>query len=372
MADSSPKRSLRQVFQEEWRQLWTISSSTRPWQMALAAACATGIPLVVGAYFNVLSFGLFASLGGLCFVYAPNTELYHRMAVLMACAFGMTACYTLGLLTFYVPGLMVPVLTGMTIVVTMIQRYYNLGPPGTLFFVMPAMIGAYTMRPELNIFTAVGVFSAGTTLAVAIAFMYSLYAISRGPVDKASGVIRNFNYVIVEPVCIGLTVGASLGVAHILQLPRPYWVPISCIAVMQVATFRDVWRRQLHRIIGTAFGVGVGIAVLTLNMDVWGVALTMFGLFFVIEYLIPRNYALAVIFITPMTILLAESASLHLGAAHSVAWIRLIDTVVGSLMGLLGAALMHHPATRSMMVTTLRRVVRRPWIRSELEPPSPR
>lgn len=360
MSDRSSANRLAATVTEEWHHLRTMSASARPWQMALASACATGLPLLVGAYTDRLSFGLFASLGGLCFVYAPNTELYHRMAVLMACAFGMTACYTLGLLTFYVPVLMVPVLTIMTIVVTMIQRYYALGPPGTLFFVMPAAIGAYTMRPELNPFTAVGVFSAGTTLAVAIAFFYSLYAIPRWGVEKPRSVVPNFDYVIVEPVFLGLTVGASLAVAHALQLPRPYWVPISCIAVMQVATLRDVWRRQLHRIIGTALGVLVALFVLSLKLSIWATAFTMFGLFFVIEYLIPRNYALAMMFITPMTILLVEFASHHMGTVQSVAWIRLLDTVVGSVMGLLGAALMHHPTVRSMMVGALRRVVRKP------------
>lgn len=367
MSKASPLGTLRDALQREWRSLWLYKKGAKPWHMAFAAASATGLPLLLGAYFGVMHFGLFASLGGLCFVYAPNTELYHRMAVLMACAFGMTACYTLGALSYLVPWAVVPLLTVMTIVVTMIQRYYNLGPPGTLFFVMPAMIAAYTMSPAIHLFTAVGVFSAGTTLAVAIAFAYSLYAIPRGEVESPARVVRNFNYVIVEPVFLGLTVGASLAVATLLQLPRPYWVPISCIAVMQVATFRDVWRRQLHRIIGTLFGVFIGLALLQLPLNIWGVALMMFTLFFAIEYLIPRNYALAVVFITPMTLLLVESVTRHAGIVPNAAWIRLLDTVVGSLMGLLGAAFMHHPRTRSAMVTALRRVVRRANVRAQEE-----
>ena len=77
--------------------------------MPFAAALATGLPLCVGAWFDRLDYGLVSSLGGLVFLYLPATPLSHRMVTLMACAFGMLACYTLGLMSHFWPWTMVPV-----------------------------------------------------------------------------------------------------------------------------------------------------------------------------------------------------------------------------------------------------------------------
>jgi len=81
--------------------LTTVHASDRPWQMPLAAALASGLPLMVGAWFNRLDYGLASSLGGLVFLYVPRTALHHRMVTLMACAFGMSACYALGLMSHF-------------------------------------------------------------------------------------------------------------------------------------------------------------------------------------------------------------------------------------------------------------------------------
>lgn len=349
--------SIGRAFRDEWRHMTRYTPGARPWHMAFAAALATGLPLIIGAAMGQLSAGLFASLGGLCFVYMPNTELYHRMAVVMVCAFGMTACYTIGVLLHAAPVWMIPSLALMTAVVTMIQRFYAVGPPGSLFFVMPATIGAFTMPIGAPIFEAVGVFSAGTTLAVTVAFFYSIYVIPRSTVQPTPTSVRNFDFVLVEPVFIGLTAASSLLIAHLLELPRPYWVPVSCIAVMQAATLRDVWRKQISRIAGTIIGVLGALLLVLVPMSDWTAALTILTLLFVIEFLIPRNYALAVIFITPMTILLAETVTAQSAGGSTMVWARLLDTVIGSLVGFLGAALMHHPTSRGALVTLMHRLV---------------
>lgn len=132
------------LLREEWRQLTTVKPSDRPWQMPFAAALASGLPLLVGAYFDRMDYGLISSLGGLVFLYLPETALYHRMMSLMACAFAMTASYMLGVMSHLLPPVMMVVLTFIAILVTMVCRFYRVGIPGSLFFVMAASIGAYS------------------------------------------------------------------------------------------------------------------------------------------------------------------------------------------------------------------------------------
>jgi uncharacterized membrane protein YccC len=143
----------------------------------------------------------------------------------------------------------------------------------------------------------------------------------------------------------------------LLQLERPYWVPVSCLAVIQGVSFRAVWSRQVQRIAGTALGLLLFWGLAALPLDAWRVGLLITTLSFVIETLVVRHYGLAVVFITPLSILLAEAA--HLSSTHPQALMqaRLVDTVLGCVMGLAGGACLHSDAVRGRVTAVLRRVV---------------
>jgi hypothetical protein len=246
----------RDLAAAEWVHLSRVNTSERPLEMPLAAAAASGLPIFIGASYGELGHGLVASLGGLVFLYLPTTQLAHRMAWLMACAFGLVASYTLGVLCHLYPSLTLPMLTLITIVVTMVCRFYAVPPPGSLFFVMAAAIGAYTPTQGLAAVLQVGLLAMGCVLGVAVAFVYSLHVLRTAGPSPPAMPVRNFDFVIVDSVVIGCFVGLALGLAQLLQLPRPYWVPVSCLAVIQGASLRAVWIRQFHRIAGTGIGPG--------------------------------------------------------------------------------------------------------------------
>ena len=116
------QNTFRSLARRELQHLATIHPSDRRWQMPFCAALASGLPLLIGASFGHLEFGLVSSMGGLVSLYTPDTPLSHRMVTLMACAFGMSACYALGVMSHFVPVLLVPVLTFIAIVVSMVCR----------------------------------------------------------------------------------------------------------------------------------------------------------------------------------------------------------------------------------------------------------
>src|SRR5690606_26561981 len=103
---------------------------------------------------------------------------------------------------------------------------------------------------------------------------------------------------------IGIFVGISLMLAQFLQLERPYWVPVSCLAVIQGASLRAAWNRQVHRIAGTSVGLLVAWGLLALPLDKWSIALVVTALAFIIEVMVVRHYGIAAVFITPLTIFL--------------------------------------------------------------------
>ena len=54
MKTRSPLQRVADLLRAEWRHLTTFTPSTRRWQMAFAAALASGLPLMVGAWFGHL------------------------------------------------------------------------------------------------------------------------------------------------------------------------------------------------------------------------------------------------------------------------------------------------------------------------------
>jgi len=323
--------------------------------MPFAAALSTGLPLLAGVYFDHLDYGLISSLAGLVFLHMPATPLYHRMVSLMACAFAMTASYALGVTSHLYPPAMMPVLTFTAILVTMACRFYNLGPPGSLFCIMAASIGAYAPGDFMQVPLKVGIYFLGSLQACLIAFIYSIHILRSRPAAPVTPLPPpSFDFVVFDSIIIGLFVGASLALAQALHMDNAYWVPVSCLAVVQGMSLRAVWTRQLHRIVGTGIGLGLAGALLMLPLDQWSIALVMMLLTFIIESAIVRHYGFAVVFITPLTILLAEAATMGRGSPALLMQARFFDTLLGCLVGLLGGICLHSPRLRQSVGRRLR------------------
>jgi uncharacterized membrane protein YccC len=342
----------------ELRHLATINASDRRWQMPFCAALAMGLPLLIGAYFERLDYGLVSSLGGLVFLYSPNTVLSHRMVSLMAAAFGLSACYALGVMSHFFPLLLVPVLTFIAILVSMVCRVYAVEPPGSLFFIMAAAIGAYSPIEVLQVPLYVGLLTMGCLLACLIAFFYSIYILRLQPPQPVTPLPPvTFDFVIFDSIIIGLFVGISLALAQALHLERAYWVPMSCLAVIQGVSLRAVWNKQVHRIAGTGLGLLLAWGLLALPLDKWSISLMMMLLAFLIETLVVRHYGLAVIFITPLTIFLAEAAQLENDSLNTMLQARLLDTVLGSVVGLVGGVCLYNPHIRKILSRQIYRLL---------------
>ncbi len=343
-----------------WRDLTRVNASDRRWEMPLAAALSSGLPLMVGAYFGRMDYGLMSSLGGMVFLSLPNSSLQHRMMMLLAASFGMVACYAVGALTQFWPAAMIAALTLIAMVVNMVCRCYRLGPPGSLFFIMATAIAAYTPGRIEDVPLRVGMVALGSLVACLVAFAYSLHMTRVAPPPPETELPKpTFDFVVYDSVIIGLFVGISLLVAELLQLQRPYWVPVSCLAIIQGASLRAAWSRQMHRILGTAVGLCVAWVLLALPLNVWTLSLVMMALSFGIETLVVRHYASAVVLITPLTIFLAEA--LHLGQGYPAAVIeaRFLDTVIGAFIGALGAVLLHNQRIRPLLSRWMRAVLPR-------------
>lgn len=140
----------------------------------------------------------------------------------------------------------------------------------------------------------------------------------------------------------GIVMAVSLGVAFLLKIENPYWIPISCLAVMQGRTTRHIWMRGAQRITGTLFGLGLTWLIVLGNPTPLFMVIAITLLQTIVEFLIVRNYGVAVIFITILTVFLSESGKELTADTNAIFLARMIDIFIGSIIGIIGGWILYH------------------------------
>lgn len=359
MSESGPQmnRNLGGLLKREASEILASRQSDRPWQLPFTIALAASLPMAIGAMMGQMAQAALASIGAMTIVYLPRTRLDLRMASLMAVSCAMIACYVLGQASQMVPAMRVPMIVLVALLVSMGCRYYRIGPPGPLFFTMAAAIGAYAPTAVAEIPHHIGIFALGSLSAVSIAFVYSIHILRRRePLPPEQPPEDILGDVVTTSVILAAFVGLSLAAAEALSFDKPYWVPVSCIAVMQGVNLRTVWNRQVQRIIGTVAGLVIAWFQFSYATSPWHFVLAIFVLTFMVETIIVRNYALATIFITPLAISLAEASITGLNSPTPLIIARLADTVLGAVLGMIGGVFIHNAAFRKILRRNLARL----------------
>ena len=348
------------LLRTELKALLAVNRSDRRWDMPLIAALASGIPLLIGVYFGRFDYGLIATLGGLVFLYLPPTPVWHKMIIMMTVSFGMILCFTAGLLSQFLIVFSPLVIGVMALVVTFVTRYYGIGPPGSIFLVMVGAMPIYLPIELAQLPTYVGLLTLGCVLSCLLAFLYGMATIhvaKRAPKNSEPALIHAhaLDELVIDAIIVGVFTGLSLWLAQSLGMLRPYWVPISCLAIVQGMNFQAIWHKQVHRIIGTFLGLVLAWCLLKISFQPWQMAIMMMALTFTIEMVVVRHYTTAAIFFTPLTIFLAEAGSHGLIPVNSLISARFWDTVLGSVFGCVAGLCLFHQPIRSWLMGVIKR-----------------
>lgn len=153
---------------------------------------------------------------------------------------------------------------------------------------------------------------------------------------------KNIYVNITESIIYGAVVGIALLVAILLELENPYWVPTSCMAVMQGVTTKHIWTRAAQRVLGTFVGLGLTWFVLQLHMTALSICISILLLQIIVEFLVVRNYGIAVVFISMLTIFLAEPNISLIGDADQLISTRFFDILIGSSIGAFGGWMLYN------------------------------
>ncbi|BDH56341.1 FUSC family protein [Tsukamurella sp. PLM1] len=157
---------------------------------------------------------------------------------------------------------------------------------------------------------------------------------------------------------VGIACAIAGAVSIAFGFERPQWAAISALVVLQTGTDRVHGTvRALHRFLGTAVGLVLFAGLHALAPTGYALVALICVLQFCIEILIVRNYAAAVVAITPVA-LLASGAAATGAAAVDAMRERLLETVVGVLVALVVMFLTFPKAHRRTFTWTEARMTR--------------
>lgn len=173
----------------------------------------------------------------------------------------------------------------------------------------------------------------GDLKAITNPYNYSIKDILAHALDRNS-------LVSVTALRFGVITTIAALIAYGFDFTRSYWIPLSCVAVMSGASMIATFYRAIQRSIGTFIGIIIASVILYFHPTGYMIAAIIFFFTLMTELCIVKNYGLAVIFITPSALVLAETISQGQFSFFHFSSARFIDVVIGSAIGLIGVALM--------------------------------
>lgn len=139
------------------------------------------------------------------------------------------------------------------------------------------------------------------------------------------------------PLAVRTALGCALAgyVSLALGIGRPYWALVTAASLYQ-ATLTLTWGRGVQRVVGNVLGVLLFAALVPLaHTGEVALVLCCLALNFGAEALIGRNYWLGSVCVTPMALLVTEFTGFQ--EPGRLITERVVDTLVGALVGLIAA-----------------------------------
>ncbi|MGW1741948.1 FUSC family protein [Nocardia sp. NPDC001965] len=164
------------------------------------------------------------------------------------------------------------------------------------------------------------------------------------------------SHAVVSANRIGLAAVLAGCSAVALDLGRPDWAVLTVTVLLHQGPDRVRGTyRGVHRIGGTALGLALFAALYALEPRSWALVLILMTLQFAIEMFVARNYGLAVVFITPLALLIGGGG--QYSDMFPVLRDRLLESVIGVAIGLTALWAVDRRAHRRVLLRNDQRVL---------------
>ncbi len=309
------------------------------------------------------SLGLLATLGSFTALYCASLRRIDRLQALPLVGAGFVLASALGALCSGNAWLAAMCLIVVTVLACLITLGFRLGPPGPMMFVLVAGISSHlaapgnTGTPAIQAFLIPLLVAAGALSAYLVVIAPLALPAVRRREGSASGLRSLFPRIQFDQqtAVIAVRVVAAVAIASLLSLPlgihRTYWVVMVAGVVLQVShSLRITMIRAAHRVLGSFLGLATfALVMLGAPTGIWLIVVIAL-LQFAVEVVVVRNYALGLIFITPVA--LTITAAGQAGDSLVLMSDRIIDTVLGAAIAMavlwISQWIQNHGANRTL------------------------
>ncbi|WP_426502155.1 FUSC family protein [Dactylosporangium sp. McL0621] len=208
-------------------------------------------------------------------------------------------------------------------------------PPGPMFAVFAVSTCAAIPTPPGRVATAVLVAAATAAFAVVLGAAEASLPGTAAPAPPAPAPPRERRRLHAVRCAVAVALAGAVTTAS--GLGHPYWAMTASVVPLAVIELHHQLLRGLHRVAGTAAGLAVAAGLLVLPLPVPATLLLVAALQAGAELLVVRHYAAALVFITPLALLVGQVADRR--PVPELILSRFAETLVGVGIGVAVAAL---------------------------------
>lgn len=323
---------------ELWSSLFRLDPLAAPaWPRAVRAAIALGLPIAIAALLGVAHLGYTAAVGSFAALYGGMLPSRERAKVVPFVAAGLVVAAALGVAVGWSHPLTALGLAVVAIVAAIFVYGFSVGPPGVMFFVLVYGMFAHirAISSEQAALEGLLAMLVGSVLTYVIAIVPLFEKAPDAPTRVLRDILPRSGWdetarLLLARTAIVAVIGSAAGL--FVDPVRAYWIVAAGVTVVGISVARTaIVGRGIHRMVGTVLGAGVYLLLVLIPWAPLGIAVLLAALQLGIELVITRNYALALIMITPLVLVLTGSAAGDFGTV-AIAGERVVDTIVGSVL----------------------------------------
>lgn len=303
--------------------------------MALRAGFTVIVMLSALAATGHIPWAMYAIFGGFTNIHGPGRARPGRWRMQGLAAISQTLAVAIGSLVALSPQRDWVAVAVIPLVVVAAHWHYDrfgIVPHAPLFAVLAAAASAARpmvvdeLLPAVLVTATAGAFAVGLgQLAHVLHPQPDAEPVSHGPFQVTRVLVQ-------DAVLAAVTVALAGALANLTGIGHSFWAMLSATIAMSMPHRRARIVRAVNRIIGTTAGVLVAGGLLSLELAAWQKVTLAGVLQGLATMLVPRQYALAMLVITPLALMVIQWAAPQPVAPLLVG--RLLETVIGALVAL--------------------------------------
>ena len=321
-----------------WRGLLRWGPHGGAHRVALRAGVSVLVPLLVLVLVGRVEWTPYAAFGAFTSLYGRNHARPERAGMQVVAGGFLTLAVTLGVVVSLAPEsrwLVVVLGALLAAAGSLTSDAYRWHPPGPLFLVFAFAVCAMVPAGPTTVPIAAAV--AASSVLVSLLVSHAGALTHRDTWRRPQLPAPRFRDALEAPGARAhllrhvVALAVSGAVATGLGWQHPYWAMVAAVTVLSGPDRTSRLTRGVHRVVGTVLGLAVAAPILAwAPQGVWAV-LVIVVLQVLTELVVGRNYAVALLFITPLALMMGQLV--HAAPPGPLLRDRLLETVLGALVG---------------------------------------